>query len=313
MRCFVTGGAGFIGSTVTDRLLAHGHEVIAVDDLSTGSLVNLEEARREGNLRFNRFDIRSAGMRELLAQTRPDVVLHLAAQVSVARSVADPLTDAQINVIGLLNVLQASVEAGARKVVFASSGGTIYGPQKKLPIPETARGVPASPYGISKRIAEDYLRVYREHHDLDFTSLALANVYGPRQDPHGEAGVVAIFSERLLRGEPPTIFGTGEVTRDYVYVDDVAHAFVLALERGSGETVNVGTGEQTSVNELFRIMAEEAGFRDEPVYGPPRAGDLPRNALDPRKAARVLGWEPWTDVPEGVRQTMDWFRERARG
>ncbi len=309
MRVLVTGGAGFIGSTVVDLLVAHGHEVAVVDDLSSGKLANLEDARREGKVGIHRFDIRTAGVRDLIVGARPEVILHLAAQPAVPASVTDPVHDAQVNVLGLLNVLEAGVAAEVRKVVFSSSGGTIYGTQQRFPVKETARGRPTSPYGITKRVAEDYLRYYKAQHDLDFTSLALANVYGPRQDPHGEAGVVAIFANKLLRGEAPTIFGTGEFTRDYVFVEDVAHAFVLACEQGSGHTVNIGTGVETSVNDLFRMMAAAAGFEGEAVYGPPRAGDLPRNALDPSKAAEILEWAPWTKIDEGVTRTIDWFRD----
>lgn len=311
MRALVTGGAGFIGSAVADRLLAHGYDVYVIDDLSTGTLTNLGEARREGRVKFHRFDIRSEGVREMFMQTRPEVVLHLAAQGSVPTSVSDPIRDAQINAIGLLRVLDACVAAGTRKIVFASSGGTIYGPQDSFPIPETATGRPASPYGITKRTGEDYLRFFRAEHGLEFTSLALANVYGPRQDPQGEAGVVAIFASKLIAGQPPTIYGTGDDTRDYVYVSDVAHAFVKACDAGSGETINIGTARETSVNELFKLMAEAAGYAGEASYGPPRPGDLPRNALDPSKAAKILDWRPWTSLSDGLRETVAWFRRRA--
>lgn len=312
MRTLVTGGAGFIGSVVVDRLLAHGHEVYVVDDLSSGRLPNLDEARREGKIKFHRFDVRSDGVAEIFALVRPEVVFHLAAQVSVPASVANPIHDAAINVIGLIRVLDACVATGASKIVFASSGGAMYGPQETLPVKEDAVGRPASPYGISKRTAEDYLRFYRDQHGLDFMSLALANVYGPRQDPHGEAGVIAIFASKLVRGEAPTINGTGEDTRDYVYVEDVAHAFVLAGERGSGETVNIGTGRETSVNKLFKVMAQAAAFAGEPIYGPPRAGDVPRNVLDPAKAKRVIDWKAWTPLADGVKQTIAWFERQTR-
>ncbi|MGH7859574.1 MAG: NAD-dependent epimerase/dehydratase family protein, partial [Candidatus Binatia bacterium] len=220
--------------------------------------------------------------------------------------------DATINVLGLIRVLEACVATGAGKVVFASSGGAMYGPQEGFPVTEDAVGRPAAPYGITKRCAEDYLRYYREQYELDFTSLALANVYGPRQDPYGEAGVIAIFAAKLVRGEAPTINGTGEDTRDYVFVDDVADAFVRAADRASGETVNVGTGRETSVNKLFQVMAGAAGFTGQPIYGPPRAGDLPRNVLDPSKAKRVLEWKPWTKLADGIAQTVDWFARGAR-
>lgn len=312
MRLLVTGGSGFVGSAVTDRLLAHGHEVYVVDDLSTGKLANLGEARREGNLKFHRFDICSDGITELFLQARPEVVLHLAAQGSVPVSVGRPAHDANINIIGLLRVLEACVTAETRKVVFAQSGGAMYGPQTDLPVKETTRGEPSSPYGITKHTAEHYLRFFFHHHGLDFMSLALANVYGPRQDPFGEAGVVAIFASKLLAGEAPTINGTGEDTRDYVFVGDVADAFVRAVDRGSAETVNIATGLETSVQMLYERMASAAGFTGQPVHGPPRPGDVPRSCLDPSKAAEVLGWRPWTTLQEGVEQTLAWFRKEGK-
>jgi UDP-glucose 4-epimerase len=311
VRALVTGGAGFIGSTLTDRLIADGFEVYVVDNLNSGHLSNLDDARRNGHITFHQFDIRSDGVRTLFEQARPEVVFHLAAQASVPKSVADPVNDAEVNVVGLLRLLDACLACGARKVVFASSGGTIYGNQRNMPISERARGRPASPYGITKRVGEDYLRFYHHEFGLDFTSLALANVYGPRQDRYGEASVVAVFASKLVRGVAPTIDGTGEQTRDFVYVDDVADAFVRAVDRGSGETINVGTGVETKINDLFNVMAAEVRFGEGPQHGPPRRGDLMRNALDVSKAADVLGWRPWTTLSEGVRATMDWFRRQG--
>lgn len=307
MRTLVTGGAGFIGSAVVDRLLSHGHEVYVVDNLSTGRLSNLDEARREAKPKFHRFDICTDGIREILEQALPEVVFHLAAQGSVPRSVSDPVLDAQVNVIGLVRVLEACRATGVRKIVNAQTGGAMYGPQTDFPVKETAVGRPASPYGITKRVAEDYLRFYRTEYGLDFVSLALSNVYGPRQDSLGESGVVAIFASKIMSGEAPTINGTGEDTRDYVYVEDVAHAFVRAADAGSGVTMNIGTGVETSTNELYKHMAEAAGFDGQPVYGPPRPGDVPRSSIDPSKAAEVLDWRPWTTLSEGVRQTLAWF------
>lgn len=307
MKVLVTGGAGFVGSTVVSAMAAHGHEVYVVDDLSSGKLPNLEEVRRTARITFHRFDICSEQIADLMDQVRPEVVCNLAAQPGVPASVADPIHDANVNVIGLLRVLGACVGAGVRKVVHASSGGTIYGAQRKLPITERATGRPESPYGITKRSGEDYLRFFAKEHGLEFTSLALANVYGPKQDAHGESGVVAIFATHLAAGRQPRIDGTGDQTRDFVYVDDVADAFVKAADAASGETVNIGTGVETSINEIYAHLADAAGMAHEPERGPARPGDLMRNALDPSKAAKVLGWQPWTSLADGLRATYEWF------
>jgi UDP-glucose 4-epimerase len=315
MKSLVTGGAGFIGSTLVDRLLAEGHAVDAVDDLSTGALSNLAEARsqRSGyDFTFHRLDIRSDQLAALMERRRPEVVYHLAAQADVRVSVAEPAFDAEVNVVGTINVLEGARRAGARKVVFASSGGTIYGAvePEDLPVRESHPQRPQSPYGVAKKAAGDYLAAYRDLYDLEFTALALANVYGPRQDPHGEAGVVAIFAGKLLAGEQCTIFGDGEQTRDFVYVDDVVDAFVRAADRGGGILANVGTGVETSVNTLYDTMAAAVGVREPATYAPPRTGELLRSALDPGRAAIHLGWKPWTTVAEGCRSTLEWFRSR---
>ncbi|HVX19273.1 MAG TPA: NAD-dependent epimerase/dehydratase family protein [Acidimicrobiales bacterium] len=315
MRTLVTGGAGFIGSTLVDRLLAEGHAVDVVDDLSRGSLANLAEARadRSHEVTFHQIDIRDPGVTALIARRQPEVVFHLAAQVDVRVSVADPALDAAINVVGSLQVLEGARQGGARKVVFASSGGTIYGdvPGTELPIKESHAQQPVSPYGVAKKVVTDYLHVYRDLYQIEYTSLALANVYGPRQDPHGEAGVVAIFAGRLLGGEPCTIFGDGRQTRDYVYVDDVVDAFVRAAEKGSGLVLNIGTGVETSVVDLYRTMAGLAGVVGEPEHAPARPGELERSALDASRAAIHLGWEPWTTLPEGSAAVLRWFHDRS--
>jgi UDP-glucose 4-epimerase len=312
VRVLVTGGAGFIGSNLVDRLLAEGHSVDVIDDLSTGSLANLSEARAGAahQFTFHQLDIRSPDLVGLMARRKPEVVFHLAAQADVRVSVADPVFDAGINVIGSLQVLEGARTGGSRKVVFASSGGTIYGDPdpSELPVKESHPQHPVSPYGVAKKAVGDYLHAYRELHSLEYTALALANVYGPRQDPHGEAGVVAIFAGRLLSGDPCTIFGDGEQTRDFVFVDDVVDAFARAAERGSGLVVNIGTGNETSVNRLYSTMAEEAGSREPPIYAPPRQGELQRNSLDPGRAAIHLGWKPWTALREGTAAVLDYFR-----
>ena len=309
MRVLVTGGAGFIGSTLVERLLADGWDVDVVDDLSTGSLPNLADARarRTPRFTFQRLDIRSAGIVEFMAHRKPEVVFHLAAQPSVTVSVADPALDADVNVLGSVRVLEGARAAGSRKVVFAGSGGTLYGVPRSIPTPERHRQQPIAPYGVSKKVVIEYLRYYREVHDLEYTVLALANVYGPRQDPYGEAGVVAIFAGKLLAGQPPTIYGDGKQTRDFVFVDDVADAFARAADRGGGMVLNVGTGVETSVDELYDLMAGVLGVEGTPRYEAPRPGELRRSALDAAQARQQLGWKPWTSLEEGVTRTLDWF------
>jgi UDP-glucose 4-epimerase len=314
MRALVTGGAGFIGSVLVDRLLAEGHHVDVVDNLATGTLANLADARRsqEGRMTFHQLDVRSPDVAELVNRCRPEVIFHLAAQADVRVSVSDPVFDAEVNVIGSLRVLEAARASGARKVIFASSGGTIFGDPapEDLPVRESYPQQPLSPYGVSKKVVGDYLYAYRELHELEFTALALANVYGPRQDPHGEAGVVAIFAGHLLSGQPCTIFGDGAQTRDFVYVDDVVDAFARASDRGGGLLLNVGTGDETSVNELYAVMAAKAGVDQPAQLAPARPGELQRSALDPGRAGIHLGWKPWTSLDEGVAATVEWFRLR---
>ncbi len=268
MRVLVTGGAGFIGSTLTDRLLAEGCDVDVVDDLSSGSLANLADARSQRGRRFSfhRLDVRSPAITELIAHRKPEVVFHLAAQIDVRVSVAKPALDAEINIIGSLNVCQGALAAGARKLVFAGSGGTLYGTPDTLPVREGHPQHPISPYGVAKKAVGDYLHYYREVQGLESTVLALANVYGPRQDPHGEAGVIAIFGTRLLGRERPTIYGDGAQTRDFVFVDDVVDAFVRAADKGGGLTINIGTGVETSVQQLFDTMARLAGSTEPARY-----------------------------------------------
>jgi UDP-glucose 4-epimerase len=314
MRALVTGGAGFIGSNLVDRLLAEGNEVDVVDDLSTGSLANLAAARTSagGRLTITQLDIRLPEVVELIAHRAPEVVFHLAAQADVRVSVASPAFDAEVNIIGSLNVLEGARQAGTERLVFAASGGTLYGdpPVKDLPLRESQPHRPLSPYGVSKKAVLDYLVAYRELHSLEFAALALANVYGPRQNPHGEAGVVAIFADRLLTGTPITIFGTGEQTRDFVYVDDVVDAFVRAATRGGGLVCNIGTGRETSVNDLYRSMAAAVGSEANPDYAPGRAGELDRNVLDIERAGIQLGWRPWTELGDGVRAVIDSVRTK---
>jgi len=314
MRSLVTGGAGFIGSTLVDRLLAEGHEVDVVDDFSTGSLSNLADARANAGraLTIHHLDITAPSLVDLMARRRPQSVFHLAAQADVRVSVARPVFDATVNVLGSLNVLEGARQAESDRIVFAASGGTLYGEpdSDELPVRESHPQQPLSPYGVSKKSVIDYLVAYRELHALEFCALALANVYGPRQDPHGEAGVVAIFAEKLLQGAPVTIYGDGSQTRDFVYVDDVVDAFVRAATRGGGLVCNVGTGQETSVNELLAVMAEQAGVSVTPTPAPARPGELQRSSLDIERAAIQLGWRPWTNLPEGTRAVLQYVRPK---
>jgi UDP-glucose 4-epimerase len=307
----VTGGAGFIGSHLSDRLLAEGNRVIAVDDLSTGRIANLVDARGYGkDYTFFNMDARAEGLASLFERHRPEVVFHLAAQSGVRPSLEDPVLDASINVMGSLNILECAAKVGVRKVVFAASGGTIYGEPRRLPAKEsTAQGsYPLSPYGVSKKVVIDYLGFFQRYRGLDFTALALGNVYGPRQDPNGEAGVIAIFASKMLEGTAPTIYGDGNQTRDYVFIDDTVHAFVQAMERGSGKLVNVGTGLETSVNHLYRLLADVTGFAGEPTHGPLPPGELRRSALDISRASSALAWKPWTHLEDGLAETVAYLK-----
>jgi UDP-glucose 4-epimerase len=307
----VTGGAGFIGSNLADRLLAEDYRVIAVDDLSTGRIANLGEARGYGKAyTFFNMDVRADGLQALFERHKPELVFHMAAQAGVRPSLDDPILDASINLMGSLNVLSCAARVGARKVVYAASGGTIYGEPKRVPAKESAAqsSHPLSPYGISKKVVLEYLGYFQRYRGLDFTALALGNVYGPRQDPSGEAGVVSIFASKMLAGEAPTIFGDGHQTRDYVFIDDVVHAFVQAMDRGSGKLVNIGTGLETSVNGLARLLADLIGFTEQPGHGPLPPGELRRIALDISSAASALAWKPWTHLEDGLAETVAYLK-----
>jgi UDP-glucose 4-epimerase len=320
MRVMVTGAAGFIGSHLVDRLLIEGEEVQGVDNLSSGSLANLGDARnaRTGKFSFHRVDITSTALGDLIKRTKPEVIYHLAAQVDVRKSVSDPIHDAMVNLVGTLNLLEAAVSAGTSKVVFTSSGGCIYGEpsEDRLPVTEDQvflpESMPESPYGVSKKVALDYLRYYKAVKDLDYTALALSNVFGPRQEPASEVGlegqVVAIFCRKMLGGRPCTIYGDGTQTRDFIYVDDVVTAFVAASDGASGELINVGSGIELSVNELHSKLATLTGTRYDAVHAGARPGELERIAVDPSKAGDLLGWRPTTDLDEGLKQTVAWFR-----
>lgn len=307
MRILVTGGAGFIGSHLTDALLAAGHETIVIDNLATGVRENLNPQAR-----FYEADIRDADVvNALFARERPEVLIHQAAQLDVRRSVADPGHDADVNIVGTLRLLQAGIEHGLQKVIVASSGGAIYGETAELPTPETHQAAPISPYGVAKLSIEHYLHYYQAVQGLPYVALRYANVYGPRQNPHGEAGVISIFAERLLRGEPTVIHGDGENTRDYVYVGDVVDANLRALATERVGAYNVGTGVETDVNAVFaRInILTEAGA--EARHGEAKAGEQRRSCLSWAHAQQDLGWRPRVTLDEGLATTVEFFIEKV--
>ena len=313
MRAVVTGGAGFIGSHLVDRLITDSHQVTVVDTLSHSGDANLAAALASGSCALVRHDVAAPGLDDVIAEAAPEVVFHLAAQIDVRSSVADPVADARSNVLGVVATLEAARKAGARKLVFASSVA-LYGPPASLPVTEDAPANPLSPYAVSKLTGELYLRQYSQLHGLDATTLAFSNTYGPRQDPHGEAGVVAIFADALLAGKPTRVYGDGGTTRDYVYVADVVEALIAAAGRpGDGRRFNIGTGQPTTDLQLHRLVAEAAGSTAEPEFAPARLGDLREMVLDASAAREALGWSPRTPLPEGIKLTVDAFRAaRAR-
>ena len=307
-RAVVTGGAGFIGSNLVDRLVDEGIDVLVLDDLSSGALGNLKGARDRGHVTVHQIDVADNDVVGLVRDFHPEVVYHLAAQIDVRRSVSDPAFDAKVNVVGTINMLEAARHADAERFVFASSGGATFGDTFNIPTPESQSRKPESPYGVSKFVVEEYFRYYRDAHGLDYVSLGLSNVYGPRQDPHGEAGVVAIFIGDLLAGRSPTIFGDGSQTRDFVYVEDVADAMFRASRIGGSRYLNIGTGVETSVVKLYETVVDVTGKDIAPIMAAPRRGEQLRSCLDARQAAKHLGWEPWTPLYEGIEQTVDWWR-----
>ena len=305
MRIIVTGGAGFIGSHIVDGYLAAGHDVAVVDNLWSHGGGRRENV--DARARFLEADIRDASLGKLFAEFKPDIVSHHAAQHSVAISSREPQVDAQINVLGLLNVLDLSVEHGVKKVLFASSGAT-FGEPERLPITEATPQNPESPYAITKMVSEHYLRFYRSQHGLDFTALRYGNVYGPRQDPNGEAGVISIFIGRFLAHQGLKIFSDGDQTRDYIYVGDVVSANLRALERGGGMCYVLGTGKKTSVNEIYRALVEVTGFEAPVEYLPRRPGDVRDAQFDSALAERELDWSARMPLVDGMRATYDYFR-----
>ncbi len=304
MRILVTGGAGFIGSNVADRFVALGHEVAVFDNLSSGfrEFVNPKARFYEGDLA----DAASIG--HAISDFRPEIVDHHAAQIDVRKSVSDPVFDARVNVLGSIGMLQACIANGVRKVIYASTGGALYGEGRQLPATEDHPINPEAPYGASKHTVEHYLYIWKLLHGLDYTVLRYPNVYGPRQNPHGEAGVNAIFIGLMLTGKRPRIFGDGTAVRDYLFVDDVVAANALALEKGSGEMLNIGTGVGTSVLDIVRELQNILSITEGAIHEPARAGEIQQIYLDASRAKRVLGWQPTVSFAEGLRRTVEWSR-----
>jgi UDP-glucose 4-epimerase len=308
MRILVSGGAGFIGSHTVDALVTRGgHEIAIIDDLSAGKRQQVNPAAR-----FHQVDLRDASaVRGVIERERPEVLVHLAAQMDVRRSVADPAFDAQVNLVGFLNLMEAGREHGLRRVIFSSTGGAIYGEQECFPCDEQHPQRPVSPYGIAKLATEKYLFFYQAQYGIDYVAMRYANVYGPRQDPHGEAGVVAIFCGRILEGRPVTIYGDGGQTRDYVFVADVVRANVAAVTATVSGAFNIATGVETSVNQLYETLASIAGTSRAAEFGPARAGEQRRSVILPARAAKELGWGPQVELSDGLAQTLRFFRDRA--
>ncbi|MDI6840313.1 MAG: NAD-dependent epimerase/dehydratase family protein [bacterium] len=298
----VTGGAGFIGSNLVHELIKQGEKVVVIDDLSQGKLENLHKKAK-----FYKLKVEDTGIFQIVKQEKIDYIFHLAAQIDVRKSFSNPILDAKSNIIGTINILQAAKEAGVRKFIFASSGGVIYGDTNKQAT-EEVETKPSSPYGISKLVGEKYLELYGKEYGIKYTIIRYANVYGQRQNPDGEAGVVAIFTKQMLNNKQCTIYGFGKMIRDYVYVKDAVDATILAMNKGENEIFNIGTGRPTSVNELFSIMKEITKYSITPLYKPKRRGELDRSILDCRKAEKLLKWKPRVTLEEGIRQTINWFK-----
>ena len=303
----VTGGAGFIGSHLVDRLLSLEYKVVIADNLSTGKLKNLNPGAT-----FHHIDITHSSVYEMFQREEPDLVFHLAAQTSVTHSTKDPIKDGEINVLGTLRLLEAARRCGIEKFIYSSTGGALYGDPESIPCSDGHPVAPISPYGLSKYLGEQYLELYRRLHRLKYVSLRYGNVYGPRQDPHGEAGVVAIFTQAMLEGKQPQIFGDGNQERDFVSVEDVVDANIIAIDRGDGTAYNIGTGQSTSVNQIFELLKSIIAYKWDPERGPGRPGEVYQISLDSSRAAQELGWTPQVTLEDGLRKTVESFRQVVR-
>ena len=304
IKALVTGGAGFIGSHMVDRLLELEYKVVVMDDLSSGKIKNLNSGAV-----FHHTDITQKAMGEIIQREQPDLVFHMAAQTSVTKSTKNPIDDTNANVIGTMQVLEASRRVGVEKVIYSCTGGALYGDPDKIPCMDDTVPVPVSPYGMSKWIAEQYLEYYYRQYRLNFTSLRYGNVYGPRQDPHGEAGVIAIFCQAMLDGKQPQIFGDGTQQRDFISVSDVVDANIAAIDRGDGMTINIATAEATTVTKIFEMLQSIIGYKWDPLHEPQRTGEVYQIALDWSRAAKELNWSPKISLEEGLQMTVDYFKK----
>ena len=304
IKALVTGGAGFIGSHMVDRLLELEYTVVVMDDLSSGKIKNLNAGAV-----FHHTDITQKTMGEIIQREQPDLVFHMAAQTSVTKSTKNPIDDTNANVIGTMRVLEASRRVGVEKVIYSCTGGALYGDPDKIPCMDDTVPVPVSPYGMSKWIAEQYLEYYYRQYRLNFTSLRYGNVYGPRQDPHGEAGVIAIFCQAMLDGKQPQIFGDGTQQRDFISVSDVVDANIAAIDRGDGMTINIATAEATNVTKIFEMLRSIIGYKWDPLHAPQRTGEVYQIALDWSRAAKELDWSPKISLEEGLQMTVDYFKK----
>lgn len=310
MKILVTGGAGFIGSHVVDKYIKQGHDVIVVDNFHSGKKENVNRAAK-----FYQIDIRSKKIERIFKIEKPDIINHHAAQISIPASLKDPIFDAEVNTIGFLNILQCSIKCGTKKIILASSGGAIYGEATEYPTSEKCPPIPLSPYAITKLISEYYLNFYRHKYGLDYTILRYANIYGPRQIPYGEAGVVAIFIENLLSGKPSVICHFPDepdgMIRDYCYVEDVVKASIYVLEKGSGEIFNIGTGKPTRTKDLYKdiykLISNDNSALKTLSSGPARDGDIKKSCLNITKAKKILGWVPKFSLKEGLTKTIQWY------